>query len=139
MATAVRWNPWRELEEMQRRMRRMFEESELRPSTLPAADVFETDGEVVVELETPGFEEKEIDVEVTDHTLVIKGERNEEKEQEKRSFWLRERLEHAFERRFELPPETDTGKVSASFAKGVLSVHVPKDAKAAPRKVAIGT
>jgi HSP20 family protein len=139
MAAIVRWNPWRELEQMQRRMRRTFEELDLAPSVFPAADVYETDGEVVVELEAPGFEEKEIDVEVADHTLVITGGRKEEKEQKQKSFWLRERLESTFERRFELPPETDTEKVSATFAKGVLAVHVPKTGKAPARKVPIGT
>jgi HSP20 family protein len=120
-------------------MRRTFEELDLAPSVFPAADVYETDGEVVVELEAPGFEEKEIDVEVADHTLVITGGRKEEKEQKQKSFWLRERLESTFERRFELPPETDTEKVSATFAKGVLAVHVPKTGKAPARKVPIGT
>lgn len=139
MATIVRWNPWRELEQIQHRMRRIFDESDLAPSAFPAADVYETDSEVVVEIEAPGFEEKEIDVEVTDHTLVIKGGRTEEKEQKEKSFWLRERLENTFERRFELPPQTDTGKVSAKFAKGVLSVHVPKTGKAPARKVPIGS
>lgn len=139
MATIVRWNPWRELEQMQHRMRRMFEGSDLAPGGFPAADVYETDSEVVVEIEAPGFEEKEIEVEVADHTLVIKGGRKEEKEQKEKSFWLRERLESTFERRFELPPETDTGKVSADFAKGVLSVHVPKSGKAPARKVPIGS
>jgi HSP20 family protein len=120
-------------------MRRTFEELDLAPSVFPAADVYETDGEVVVELEAPGFEEKEIDVEVADHTLVITGGRKEEKEQKQKSFWLRERLESTFERRFELPPETDTEKVSATFAKGVLAVHVPKTSAAPARKVPIGT
>lgn len=139
MAAIVRWNPWRELEQTQRRMRRMFDELDVTPTAFPATDVYETDSEVVVEVEAPGFEEKEIDLEVFDHTLVIKGERKEEKEQKEKSFWLRERLENTFERRFELPAETDTEKVSAAFAKGVLKVHVPKPAKATPRKVPIGT
>jgi HSP20 family protein len=117
----------------------MFEELDLAPSGFPAADVYETDSEVVVEIEAPGFEEKELDVDVADHTLVIKGGRKEEKEQKEKSFWLRERLESTFERRFELPPETDTEKVSATFAKGVLAVHVPKTGKPAVRKVPIGT
>ena len=63
----------------------------------------------------------------------------QEKEQKEKSFWLRERLENTFERRFELPPETDTENVSATFAKGVLAVHVPKTGKPAARKVPIGT
>lgn len=139
MAAIVRWNPWRELEQMQRRMRGTFEELDLTPSSFPAADVYEADDEVVVEIEAPGFDAKDIDIEVADHTLVIKGERKEEKEQKEKAFWLRERLENTFERRFELPRETDTEKVSAEFAKGLLAVHVPTTAKAAARKVPIGS
>jgi HSP20 family protein len=138
MTTIVRWNPWQELESVQRRIRRMLDD--LTPFELPAADVYETDAELVVQLEAPGFEESEIDVEVTDHALVVKGERKEEKEEkqdDKRTFWLHERLERTFERRFELPPGADTEKVSASFAKGVLEVHVPKAATTPFRKVPI--
>jgi HSP20 family protein len=117
----------------------MFDELDLAPAALPAADVYETEGEVVVELEVPGFEESEIDVEVTDRTLVVKGARKEEKEEKEKSFWMRERLESTFERRFALPPETDAKSVSAKFGKGVLEVHVPKAANVTPRKIEIGT
>ncbi len=137
MTTIVRWSPWRELESMQRRMRRMVEDIDVAPTTFPAADVYETDKELVVEVEAPGFDEKEIDIQVSDHTLTIKGERREEKETKERSFWCRERLENRFERRFELPADTDADRVSASFTKGVLKVEVPKTAKAAARKVEI--
>ncbi len=139
MPAIVRWSPLRELDSLERRMRRMLDAFDLVPAAFPAADVYETDDEVVVELEAPGFDEKEIDVEVTDHTLVIKGGRTEEKETEERSFRLQERLESTFERRFELPAEVDTSKVSASFSKGVLKVQVGKTAKAEPRKIDIAT
>lgn len=137
MPAIVRWSPWRELEAMQRRLGRIFDELELAPASVPAADVYETDGEVVVELEAPGFEEKELDVEVSDHTLVVKGERQEEQEKKNASFWCRERLERTFERRFVLPADVKTDDVSASFSKGVLRVRVPKRAEAKPRKVEI--
>jgi HSP20 family protein len=138
MATIVRWNPWRDFESVQRRMRRMFDELDLTPATFPAANVYETEGELVIEVEAPGFEESQVDIEITDHTLVVKGEREEEKEQKEKTFWLHERLENTFERRFELPLAADTDKVAASFEKGVLSVHVPKKAEASPRKIPIG-
>ncbi|MGZ4415745.1 MAG: Hsp20/alpha crystallin family protein [Gaiellaceae bacterium] len=105
MATMIKWSPFRELDWMERGMRRMFDEFGFAPA-LPAADVYETKDEFVVELEVPGFEEKELGIEVTDHTLVLKGERTEAKAE--KEFRLRERLEQKFERRFYLPADTDT-------------------------------
>jgi HSP20 family protein len=128
----VRWMPFRELEAMDRRMRRIFDE------TLPAADAYETDDEFVVELEAPGFEEEELTLEVFDHTLSIKGERREEKEKDDKAFRLRERRDTSFERRFALPAETDPEAIKADFDKGVLAIHAPKAETIRPRRVPIG-
>jgi HSP20 family protein len=134
----VKWSPFRELDAVERRMRRLFEGTGFAPTLLPAADVYETDDEYVVELEVPGFEEKELTIEVTDHTVQVKAERAETKEEREKTYHLQERLERSFERRFQLPAEADTGKVKAEFAKGVLAIHAPKMAAAKPRKVSIG-
>jgi len=138
MTTLVRWNPFQELDTIERRMRRTLDELGLAPATLPAADVYETEGEYVFEVEAPGFEEKELTVEVSDHTLVVKGKQAEEKEKKEKSFRLHERLERAFERRFELPAEAEPEGIAAEFAKGVLTVHAPKVKATKPRKVTIG-
>jgi HSP20 family protein len=137
MATIVKWTPFQELDSMERRMRRMFEEIGFAPTLLPAANVYETDEEFVVELEVPGFEEKELGVEVSDHHLTVTGERAEAKEHDKKTFRLHERLERQFERRFALPIEADTEHVQARFAKGVLAIHTPKLAVSRPKKVEI--
>ena len=134
----MRWSAWPELEAMERRMRRAFDESWFAPATFPNADVYATDDEFVVELEVPGFEEKELEIEVHDHTLSVKGERSEEKEQTEKDFQLRERLEKRFERRFVLPPEVDTNKLTATFGKGVLEIHAAKITEPAPKKITIG-
>jgi HSP20 family protein len=132
----IRWSPFRELDAMERRMRRLFPEGFATAPT-PAADVFETESEVVVELEVPGFSEQELDVELLDHTLRVKGERREEAERKERAFLAHERLATMFERRFELPVDTDPEKVVASFEQGVLEIHVPKAAPTTPKKVEI--
>ena len=139
MPTMVKWSPFQELDSMERRMRRTFEQLGFAPTLLPAADIYETDDEIVVELEVPGFEEKGLGVEVFDHQLVVKGQRVEAKEQEKdeKTFQLRERLERKFERRFVLPVEADTKHVKAKFEKGVLEVHTPKRALLKPHKIEI--
>lgn len=135
----VRWSPFPEFEAIDRRMRRMPDEFGIVPTALPAADVVETDEEYAFELEVPGFEEKELTVEVSDHTLVVKGERLETRDEKDRSYRLHERLEKTFERRFELPPEADAERIDADFTKGVLTVHAPKVETQKPRKVAIAT
>jgi HSP20 family protein len=138
MATIVRWSPFRELERFDSPMRRLFEDFGFAPSVFPAADVYETKDEFVVELEVPGFEQKELGIEVTDHTLVVKGERTEAKEEEtEKQFRLRERLEETFERRFHLPAEADTEHVKAKFEKGILEVHAPKLEILKPHKIEI--
>jgi HSP20 family protein len=137
MTTLVRWTPFRELELIDRRLRRMFEEAGLGVTNVPAADVFETPQEYVIELEVPGFEEKDLGLEVTDHTVVVKGEVIQAKEEKEKSFLLHERLEKVFERRFQLPHEADLGNLKATFGKGVLELHAPKVIEAKPRKIAI--
>ncbi|HZO50732.1 MAG TPA: Hsp20/alpha crystallin family protein [Gaiellaceae bacterium] len=136
-STLVRWSPFQELETLERRMRRLLGMGELLSPVLPAADVYETDDEYVVELEVPGFAEKELTVDVSDHTLAVKGTREAEQETKEKTFLLQERLEKAFERRFALPEEADTEHVEASFADGVLKIAAPKKAQAKPRTVPI--
>ena len=135
--TIVKWTPFTELDSMERRMRRLFEEIGFAPALAPAADVYETDDEYVVALDLPGYEEKELSIEVSDHTLAIKGEGEKVKEETTKEFALHERLEREFECRFILPAAADTEHVKATFVKGVLEVHAPKLQKAKPNKVAI--
>jgi HSP20 family protein len=118
-------------------MRRAFEDAGMTAAATPAADVYETETEFVVELEVPGYDEKELQVEVTDHRLCVKGERAEEKEKKEKAFHLHERLEKSFERRFTLPTEADLEKTQATFKKGVLEVHVAKATEAEPRTIRI--
>jgi HSP20 family protein len=138
MATMVRWTPFGEIALMERNMRRLLEGMGLAPVPLPAADVYETKDEFVVQLEVPGFEEQELQVEVHDHLLTVKGERVAEKAEEERTFRLHERLAREFVRRFELPPEADTTKVKATFAAGVLDLHVAKAGVPVSTKIPIG-
>jgi HSP20 family protein len=137
MPLLEKWTPFRELDLMDRRMRRFFEDLGFVPALAPAADVYETDGEFVVELEVPGFDEKELEIEVRNHTLSVTGERKEESEKKEKTLRLGERLEKRFERRFELPTEIDSEHVKADYTKGVLTVHVPKTAHEEPHKVEI--
>jgi len=137
MAALEKWTPFGELDVIERRMRRIFEDLGFAPALTPAADIYETDDEYVVELEVPGFDQKELVVEVFDHTLLVKGDRTKEIAKEEQTIRLHERLESMFERRFRLPSETDSERLKAEYAKGILSVHVPKAETLKPRKVEI--
>ena len=139
MPAIEKFSPFRDLDLMERQMRRLFSDLSFPtvPPLVPAADVFETDDEFVVELEVPGYGEKELGVEVVDHTLIVKGERKEETDSKEKALRLHERLESKFERRFHLPVETDSEHVRAGYAKGVLTLHLPKETKTEPRVIEI--
>ena len=105
----------------------------------PSIDVKEGDAEIVVKAELPGLDEKDIEVLLADDALTIKGEKKEEKEDKGKHYYHMERTYGSFHRVIPLPTEVDTSKVEATFKNGVLSVSLPKTAKAKAtgRKIAI--
>lgn len=137
MQVIEKWAPFRDLDLIDQRIRRLWSGFGLAPTAMPAADIYESGGEYIVELEVPGYDEKELQVQVSDHVLTVKGERKEEKETTEKSMHLSERLESSFERSFELPAEVDSAELKAEYAKGVLSLHLPKTAEVKPRTVEI--
>jgi HSP20 family protein len=139
MPTLVKWPGVADLETLEQRMRRYFDDFSLAPPHLPAVDAYETEEELVVELEVPGFDVGDLDVAITDHSVTVTGDRKDEAEAPERTSRLHERLEAHFERRFALPLETDSAKLTAEYGKGVLTLHVPKLKVTEPRKVRIKT
>lgn len=144
MTTLVKQSPLYELEGMDRWLNNMLagigfgpliKPSLLQP-TFPATDVYISGGKYVIELEVPGFLEKEFTIEVFGRMLTITGIRAEPKETTK-TFRLHERLATEFERTFVLPPEFDGEQVTATFANGVLKVFAPLPATTEPYKVPI--
>lgn len=97
---------------------------------LPAVDVAETDKGYEITAELPGMDEKNIEVNLVNGGLTIKGEKKDEKETSDNDRHVSERRYGSFERHFRLPEGVDTGKIEASFAKGVLKVTLPKTAEA---------
>jgi HSP20 family protein len=126
MAVIPRWMPFRELDAIERRMRRVLEDIGVVSALLPAADVYETVDEFVVELELAGYEEKELSIEVSDDTLKVTGERTPAEEDGSKTFRHRGRLEPRFERRFELPSDADAERIKAVFEKSVLQLRAPR-------------
>ena len=90
----------------------------------------ESDKGYEITADLPGMEEKNIEIKVTDGVLTMKGERQEEKEEKKKDYYLSERRFGSFERSFGVPDSVDPSKIEASFKKGVLTVTLPKKAEA---------
>jgi len=105
----------------------------------PAVDVAETEKGYEVTAELPGLDEKNIEVKFSDGILTIKGEKQEEKEEKKKDYYLSERSYGSFQRSFQVPDGVDTDKIEASFKKGVLTVSLPKsvEAQKAEKKIAV--
>jgi len=96
----------------------------------PAVDVTENEKGYEITAELPGMDEKNIEVQLVNGGLSIKGEKKEEKEEKDKDRYVSERRYGSFERYFRLPEGVDAGKIEASFAKGVLKVALPKKPEA---------
>ena len=105
----------------------------------PAVDVAESEKAYEITAELPGMDEKNIEVKVANGNLIIKGEKQEEKEEKKKDYYLHERHFGSFERSFDVPDTVDAEKIEASFKKGVLTVTLPKkpETQAAAKKIDI--
>ena len=102
---------------------------------MPSMDVAETDKEIEITAELPGLEEKDVQVNVADNVLTIRGEKKIEREEKDKNYRLVERSYGAFERRLELPEGIKADDIKATMAKGVLKVTVPKPAPAQAKKI----
>jgi HSP20 family protein len=141
----VKWDPLRELRTMQEQMNRLFEMGRERNFGnpfepvlwQPLVDIYEDEREVVVKMEVPEVEQKDIDVHIEEGTLIIQGERKLEREEQKHNYHRVERNYGAFRRSFSLPATVNQGEVSATCEKGVLKVVLPKKAAAKPRQIEV--
>ena len=107
----------------------------------PAMDLVEKDGAFEITAELPGLEEKNVEVKVANNMLTIRGEKREEKEEKDKQYYLSERRYGAFQRSFRIPVGVDVDRIAASFARGVLTVTLPKGAEAqqGEKKIDIST
>ncbi|MBI4688502.1 MAG: Hsp20/alpha crystallin family protein [Nitrospirae bacterium] len=117
------------------KLRALGEEIQLAPSV----DIYEESDDIVVKGEFPGINKEDIEVNLTDGTITISGEKKKEEKIEKKNYFHLERSYGSFKRSFSLPSEVQTDKAKASFKDGVLEVRVPKteEAKKKLQKVTI--
>jgi HSP20 family protein len=115
-------------------LRRMFDAEPAGRSSFgfstPAIDMSEDEKAYKICAELPGMDDKDVDVSISGDTLVLKGEKRQEREQNDRNYHFSERAYGSFQRAFELPASVDRDKIAADFSKGVLTITLPKRAEA---------
>jgi HSP20 family protein len=116
-----------------------FWRSEVAFGKTPAVDIAEKEKEYEITVELPGLDESNVEVKFADGLLTIKGEKQEEKEEKRKDYYLSERRFGSFQRSFQVPDGVDADKIAASFKNGVLTVTLPKspEAKKKEKKIAI--
>ncbi len=143
----TRWDPFRDFATLHDRMNRLFDETvarsrggepaELTGNWSPTVDVYEDAERYVLVVELPGLSKDDVQIELKENVLTLKGERKFEEQYKDQTCHRMERAYGQFIRSFSLPTQVEAGKVEAKFKDGVLTVAVPKAAAAKPRLIPI--
>lgn len=141
----VKYSPFADVEDFPTGLRvfqdsinRLFSEDggKLRPWA-PAVDIMETENELVLKADIPGVELKDIDIQLENGTLTLKGERKYERDEKNKGFHRMERSYGSFVRYFTVPDTVDAEHVHASYEAGVLTVTLPKKEIAKPKTIKV--
>ncbi len=141
----INWDPFNELAEIQNSINKIFDESVLRKGKKnrdisywePAIDIIEKKDKYIIKAEFPGIPKEDIDINVSDNVLTVKGEKKQEKEEKDTNYYRSERVYGLFQRQLVLPPDVDAEKIKANYKNGVLEIEIPKGEKAKPKKISI--
>jgi HSP20 family protein len=144
----ARWTPYRDVMSVRDEMNRLFNDVFGRGSSSeegtwlsgawsPAVDIYETDEALVLKAELPGFSKDDINIELKENTLFIKGERKRQDEVKEGNYHRMERVYGAFQRSFVLPTTVEQDKVKAAYKDGILELHLPKVQAAQPKRIAV--
>ena len=145
-SSIVRFDPFEDLGRLQREMNRLFEESQPRdlprkngaPSLwAPQVDIHEDENVITVKADLPGVKLEDIDIQLTNDTLTVTGERRFQDEERKSGYVRVERAYGSFKRTFTLGVPVDADKIKASFKDGVLTISLPKSDEIKPKKVQV--
>jgi len=147
------WRPFMDLTRWEREMDRMMDDffgRRMRPwwperwfrrdemeVAAPTVDLFEDKNDIVVKAELPGMDKDDIEVNLTNSTLTIKGEKKKEEEVKEANYYRCERAYGSFTRTLELPKDVHADKVKASFKNGVLEVRLPKTEEAKTKEIKV--
>lgn len=139
MSKLVRFDPFREIDALQRQLLGDDWLTPIKDVNVPTTDVYTDDGkDLVIEAHLPNFEDKDIEINVDDGALIIQAEKHEKEEDKKRKYVVRE-SSSSFYRRIQLPERADTDKVKANLEDGILKVIVPLVALPQPKKITIAS
>ncbi|MER3446704.1 MAG: molecular chaperone [Candidatus Dadabacteria bacterium] len=137
------WNPWRDFSSLQERINRVFDETlrGLYPSEIgmwtPAVDIHENDDSYIVKADLPGINKDDIQIDLKDSTLTIRGEKRFEEKVSRDDYLRIERAYGTFVRSFTLPQSVDADKIQAKYKDGVLELTIPKKEEAKPKQIQI--
>lgn len=106
---------------------------------LPAVDILEKDGSLILRAEVPGVNEKDIDLKLEGNVLTLKGEKKLEREEERNNFHRMESYYGSFSRSFTLPDSVDRDHIKADYKNGILVVTIPQKPEVQPREIPVGT
>ena len=143
----VKWDPFRELEEVSNRLNRLFsrapahtgsnQEMMVLADWMPSVDISETDTAYLIKGEIPGVNKEDVKVSIEDGMITLRGERKQEKEDKGKKFHRIERSYGSFVRSFRMPDDVDESAVKAEFKDGMINVMLPKTAKAKSKAVEV--
>lgn len=131
-------DPFRHLSLFEDAVNRMLSEPRTGRPWSPAVDIFENENALVLKADVPDVKPEDIDLQVENQTLTLKGQRKFEQQTEKGGYHRIERNYGSFVRTFSVPSTVDTENVAADYSHGVLTVTLPKKQTAKPRQVKVG-
>ena len=144
MTSLIRFSPSSEIRSLQREIDRMFDSFLPRASGdteeavwAPRVDLAENDHAYLVQLDVPGMNTEDLEVNFQDGSLSISGDRKKEEASEEAGYVRVERRFGRFYRSFDLPKTVDASKIEAKYENGVLSIRIPKAEESKPRTVSI--
>ncbi|MEJ5929124.1 Hsp20/alpha crystallin family protein [Corynebacterium sp. H128] len=137
MADISTWNPFAELNALQKAFFGDNVNTPVRGVNIPTTDVYTRDGAIIVEAHLPNFKQEDIDLDVDGRTLTISAARREVEKDAEKKYVIRESASN-FQRRITLPEGTDMDKIEANLNNGVLAVTIPTpEAKSSKKKIEI--
>ncbi len=142
----LRWKPFGDLLGFQGRINPLFEDDFFKnwekqkqavSSWAPSTDVIEAKEEYIFKMELPGLEKDQINIELDNNILTVKGEKKEETEEKGETYHRVERCNGSFSRSFNIPKNVDQKRIKANMKNGVLELHVPKVEESKPKSIPI--
>jgi HSP20 family protein len=132
----TRWDPFSELHHMQDRLSRSLGGAQDRGSAFaPPVDIYEAEGAITIKAELPGVDANDVNIDVENNVLTIRGTRKFENEDKREGYHRIERSYGSFTRSFMMPNTIESENIEATMQNGVLTLTLPKKAATQPRRI----